>query len=74
MQHVQSTPVPSARLLDIPALSALLGVSKRTCKRLATAQAIPGITRIGKCLRFDRNKVEAWIEKGCPGVRKIDAK
>jgi hypothetical protein len=61
-------PVPATRLLDVAGLSTLLGVSKRTCKRLAASQAVPGICRVGRCLRFDLNTVSAWIDRGCPGV------
>jgi excisionase family DNA binding protein len=53
-------------LLDIAELAVLLNISTRTAKRLARANAIPGLCRLGRCVRFERRAIEAWVAEGCP--------
>jgi hypothetical protein len=35
-------------------------------KRLVAMKAVPGVTRVFRCLRFNRRALEGWIEAGCP--------
>jgi excisionase family DNA binding protein len=46
-----------------------LAVSEKTIKRLAADNALPGICRIGRSLRFNLDAVQKWLNAGCPKVR-----
>jgi excisionase family DNA binding protein len=52
--------------LTIEQTAILTSYSVRTLKRLVATRAIPGVTRVGRCLRFNRRAVEEWLERGCP--------
>ena len=52
--------------LTIEQAAILTSYSVRTLKRLVAAGEIPGVTRCGRCLRFNRRAVEKWLEDGCP--------
>src|SRR5262249_47702938 len=52
--------------LTVEQFAILTNYSVRTVKRLVSAGAIPGITRVGRCVRLNRRAVEQWIEAGCP--------
>jgi excisionase family DNA binding protein len=58
-------------LIDTDQAGVILGVSSRTIKRMVAEGTIPGVTRVGRCLRFRRLELEAWIAKGCPKGRWI---
>jgi prophage regulatory protein len=57
-------------LLDIDAVADMLGVSSRHVRRLADAGKCPQPVRLGGCVRWPRQVVEAWIADGCPNCRK----
>ena len=52
--------------LTMSELAALLKVSLQTAKRLSGQQAIPGTFRIGRLVRFHRQRVLEWLDRGCP--------
>ena len=40
------------------------GVSERTLWRLIDAGRVPGVLRVGKCVRINRKLFEQWLETG----------
>jgi hypothetical protein len=52
--------------LTIEQAAIVTSFSVRTLKRLVAMEAIPGVTRVFRCLRFNRRALEQWIEQGCP--------
>jgi excisionase family DNA binding protein len=52
--------------LTIEQAAIITSYSIRTLKRLVASGEIPGVTRVGRCLRFNRKLVEEWIADGCP--------
>ena len=63
----------SERLIDIKAVSQMLACSQRHVFRLIATDRIPKPIKLGGCLRFSRDSIEAWIEKGCPSVNCPDS-
>ena len=61
---------PSAALLDVEAFAELLGVSSRHVRRLVDGGRAPQPVRLGGCVRWPRNVVEAWLADGCPTIRR----
>lgn len=61
---------PSAALLDVESFAGLLGVSTRHVRRLVDAGKAPQPVRLGGCVRWPRNVVEAWLADGCPTIRR----
>jgi excisionase family DNA binding protein len=55
-----------AATYDVRDMASMLKLSERTIGRMVAANAIPGLIRIGKAVRFSRSAVDAWIKKGCP--------
>lgn len=51
-----------AQLLDAMQLSEILHVARQTLYEWAREKKIPSI-KIGACVRFDRKKIEEWLEK-----------
>lgn len=51
-------------LIDAKAAAALLGVPLSTCYDLARAGKLPGTIRIGTRVRFDLEKLTAWLDAG----------
>jgi len=60
------------RLLDVAAAAAMLGISQRSVWRLRDSGKIPPAVRIGGCIRWRRHDIEAWIQAGCPDVRRTN--
>lgn len=63
------TAVPSvdaAWLITANQLAALLGVSIRTLWRLRRTGKVPPPVRIGSCIRWRIEEVQAWLDAGCP--------
>jgi excisionase family DNA binding protein len=56
----------SPALLDVEQVAGLLGVSPRHVRRLTDAGKCPQPVRLGKCARWPRHVVEAWVADGCP--------
>jgi predicted DNA-binding transcriptional regulator AlpA len=60
---------PTVEALLVPDLVAarLAGVSRATWHRLRAAGKIgPQAVRLGKAVRYRRDEVAVWIDKGCP--------
>jgi excisionase family DNA binding protein len=64
-----TSPTKGRALLDVGQLAEMLGVSKRHVHRLADAGKCPAPVRLGRCARWPRSAVEAWIARGCPSRR-----
>jgi prophage regulatory protein len=60
----------SPAMLDVEQFAGLLGVSTRHLRRLVDAGKCPQPVRLGGCVRWPRQTVEAWIADGCPNCRK----
>ena len=68
-RHVklETRPVVSAELLDVTAVSSLLGgCSIRHVYRLSDAGRMPRPVKLGALVRWRRAELEAWITAGCP--------
>jgi prophage regulatory protein len=67
--NANSPPVAngSRQMISAEEFSTMLGVSKRTLWRLLSGKHIPEPLRIGGSVRWLREKVEQWIDSGCPG-------
>jgi len=50
------------RLLNIKEVSKYLGIPKGSLYKLVWQRRIPFV-KIGKALRFDKEKIDKWIEK-----------
>jgi excisionase family DNA binding protein len=57
-------------LLDVRAVARLLDCSWRHVYRLADAGKMPGPVRLGTAVRWRRSDLVAWIDAGCPPVRR----
>ncbi|MBI2433923.1 MAG: helix-turn-helix domain-containing protein [Candidatus Hydrogenedentes bacterium] len=57
-------------LIDVEAVARMLSCSKRHIYRLRDAGRMPQPVHLGGCRRFRRAEIEAWIEAGCPPVRR----
>jgi len=66
--NIQNNTTESARLLDVGAVAALLGVSSRHVYRLADGGRMPRPLKLGGARRWDRVAVETWIADGCPAT------
>ena len=71
-----SESVPNVGLIDIRAVTAMLGgCSTRHVRRLADSARMPAPVKLGALLRFRRKTgdpstgIEDWIAAGCPRVR-----
>ena len=62
-------PTVAAELLDVGAVAALLGCSKRTVYRLSDGGRMPRPLKLGQLVRWRRVEVLAWIAGGCEPVR-----
>jgi excisionase family DNA binding protein len=57
-------------LLDVKTVAALLDCSPRHVYRLSDAGRIPSPIRIGTLVRWSRQKIQDWIDQGCPSCRR----
>lgn len=57
-------------LVDVHAVSVLLGCSARHIWRMADAGKMPRPYKIGALCRWDRAVIEQWVVDGCPSCRK----
>ena len=55
-------------MLKVREVAELCGVSTRTITRMSDAGKMPGPVRLGGAVRWNREKVEAWIASGCKDV------
>lgn len=51
------------QVLTVPEAAAILRISVRTVRKRIANGTIPH-KRIGKCIRFSRNELLAWVERG----------
>lgn len=61
---------PSAALLDVRGLAALLDCSPRHCYRLADSGKLPAPLKLGALVRWRRQEILDWLAAGCPSCRK----
>lgn len=56
-------------LVSTTQLAKLLQLSVRSVWRLRSAGKLPREVRIGRCVRWRRDEILAWIHAGCPSLR-----
>jgi predicted DNA-binding transcriptional regulator AlpA len=61
--------VPTAALLDVRAVAALLDCSPRHVYRLADSGDMPRPVRLKALIRWRRQDLESWIASGCKPCR-----
>jgi excisionase family DNA binding protein len=70
MEDTQTVPEPvSPRLLDVNAVASILGCSQRSVYRFVDLGRLPKPIHLGRMVRWDRNTIDEWIDRGCPKVR-----
>lgn len=52
--------------LAAPDVAALLGVSERHVWKLNASGGIPTPVKLGRCVRWRRRELLAWLDAGCP--------
>jgi len=57
-----------ALLLDVKDVAKLLRVSVRTVWTWRDMGRLPAPVKIGRCVRWRRQDVEEWIDRGCPDM------
>jgi excisionase family DNA binding protein len=55
---------PTNRYLKVPDVAWLMDVPTSTVYDLARQNRIVGMVRFGRHIRFDRDKLERWLEQG----------
>ncbi len=55
-----------AALLDVHSVADMLDCSPRHVFRLAEDKRLPQPVRIGRLVRWQRDRIQSWIEAGCP--------
>ena len=70
MSAALSPAAPTAQLLDVEAVAAMLGCSPRHVYRLSDAGAMPRPVKLGALVRWSKAAVEDWVAAGCPSCRK----
>jgi len=67
MAVVQEKPVQSQPplLLTQPDLASLLQVSPRKIRAMTSTGQVPGVIKLGRCIRYRRADIEKWIASGC---------
>lgn len=60
-----ATPVTPQKLLNIDEVSAYLGIPKSSLYTQICTKTFPPelVTRLGRRLRFDKERLDAWVEK-----------
>ena len=69
MREIDTATTEPARLLDVNAVAALLGVSSRHVHGLADSGRMPRPLKLGGARRWDRVAIEQWVSDGCPATR-----
>ena len=68
------SPVVEERIvLSADDLAHRLGVSVRHVRRMDVAGKLPQPVRIGGCVRWPVDKIDAWIRANCPNRRVFEA-
>lgn len=52
------------RYWDVPYLAQLTGARPSTIYGLGRKRLIPGLVKVGRLVRFDADKVQAWLDAG----------
>jgi excisionase family DNA binding protein len=60
-----------AQLLAVGQVAVMMSCSERSVWRLSDAGKMPAPVRIGRLVRWPRNKLQQWIDDGCPVVRTL---
>lgn len=60
----QSQASVSSRYLKVPDVADLMNVPASTVYDLARQGRIAGLVRFGRHVRFDKEKLERWLEQG----------
>jgi excisionase family DNA binding protein len=58
------------KLLDVQAVSEILGCSARHVYRLSDAGRMPAPVKLGALVRWSKSAIEEWISARCPSCRK----
>lgn len=53
-------------LMSLSDVAHELSFSVKTVRRMVDRGAIPGVIRIGRAIRVQRDKFVAWTKNGCP--------
>ena len=69
MSAIESESPPGA-LLDVRAVAAMLDCSPRHVYRMSDAGKMPAPIRLGALVRWPSSKLSAWLDAGCPPVRR----
>lgn len=59
------------RLLNIEEASRYMGISKGSLYKMAWQGRFPFVVRVGRALRFDKLKMDLWIEENTEKTREI---
>lgn len=70
MRAVVSPAESPVKLLDVQAVSDMLGCSTRHVYRLCDAGRMPAPLKLEALVRWPRESIEEWIRAGCPSSRK----
>ena len=62
----ESGPVQTPELIDLETIAAMLCVSTRHARRMSDSGWMPRPLRLGRCLRWRKAEIDAWISEGCP--------
>ena len=57
-------------LCDVKTVSEILGCSTRHVYRLSDSGRMPAPLRLGSLVRWNRARVQEWIDAGCPSHRR----
>lgn len=74
MGNTPLLPEPSVELLDVKQVGQMLGCSARHVYRLCDAGRMPRPVHLGALVRWRRQELDAWLEAGCPDLRKGGAR
>ncbi len=74
MSNAPSTPTTiDAEALAAPEAAKLCGVSRSTWLKLQASGRVPRPVRLGRCVRWLRSELLAWLAAGCPSRERWDA-
>jgi predicted DNA-binding transcriptional regulator AlpA len=68
-----SDSAPESLLIPDTEGAAMAGVCRATWHRLRAAGKIPNGVRLGRCVRWNKAELVAWIEAKCPDRRTWEA-
>lgn len=65
---IQQADTNTPLLITVEILAKMLDISPRTVWRKLSCGEMIKPVRIGKCVRWRRHEVAAWIAEGCPPI------